>query len=49
MAWRFALMIDPIAAAENRTDFADTFTPVDPAAPALTVARLADAIPLLAA
>ena len=40
MAWRFALMIDPIAAAENRTDFADTFTPVDPAAPALTVGEL---------
>ena len=40
MAWRFALMIDPIAAAENRTDFAGTFTPVDPAAPALTVGEL---------
>lgn len=40
MAWRFALMIDPIAAEENRTDFADTFTPVDPAAPALTVGEL---------
>ena len=40
MAWRFALMIDPIAADENRTDFADTFTPVDPAAPALTVGEL---------
>ena len=26
MAWRFALMIDPIAADENRTDFADTFS-----------------------
>lgn len=40
MAWRFALMIDPIAADENRADFADTFTPVDPAAPALTVGEL---------
>ncbi len=40
MAWRFALMIDPIAADENRSDFADTFTPVDPAAPALTVGEL---------
>ncbi len=40
MAWRFALMIDPVAADENRTDFADTFTPVDPAAPALTVGEL---------
>lgn len=40
MAWRFALMIDPIAADENRTDFADTFTPVDPATPALTVGEL---------
>lgn len=40
MAWRFALMIDPAAPGENRTDFADTFTPLDPAAPALTVGEL---------
>ncbi|MBN9178805.1 MAG: aminodeoxychorismate lyase [Microbacterium sp.] len=40
MAWRFALMIDPIAADTSRADLADTFTPVDPAAPALTVGEL---------
>lgn len=40
MAWRFALMIDPVARDDARTDFADTFTEVDPAAPALTVGEL---------
>ena len=36
MAWRFALMIDPAAAGDDRADYDDTFTEVDPAAPALT-------------
>lgn len=40
MALRFALMIDPLAADETRSDFASTFTSVDPAAPALTVGEL---------
>ena len=40
MAWRFALMIDPAAAGDDRADYADTFTEVDPAAPALTVGEL---------
>ncbi|MCM3697336.1 aminodeoxychorismate lyase [Microbacterium oleivorans] len=40
MAWRFALMIDPAASDDARTDFADTFTEVDPSAPALTVGEL---------
>ena len=37
---RFALMIDPIAADEDRPDFTDTFTTVDAAAPALSVGEL---------
>src|SRR6478752_3454028 len=40
MAWRFALMIDPAASDDDRTDFADTFTVVDPSAPALNVSEL---------
>ena len=40
MAWRFALMIDPAASDDPRTDFSDTFTAVDPAAPALSVGEL---------
>ena len=40
MAWRFALMIDPAASDDERTDFADTFTVVDPTAPALNVSEL---------
>ncbi|MFS0712351.1 aminodeoxychorismate lyase [Microbacterium sp. 2P01SA-2] len=40
MALRFALMIDPLAADETPSDFASTFTSVDPAAPALTVGEL---------
>ena len=40
MAWRFALMIDPAAAGDDRADYDDTFTEVDPAAPALTVGEL---------
>lgn len=40
MAWRFALMIDPAAAEDSRTDFAETFAAVDPAAPALNVGEM---------
>ncbi len=40
MALRFALMIDPLAADETRTDLESTFSAVDPAAPALTVGEL---------
>jgi 4-amino-4-deoxychorismate lyase len=40
MAWRFALMIDPAASDDDRTDFAGTFTVVDPTAPALNVSEL---------
>ncbi len=40
MAWRFALMIDPAASDDDRTDFAETFTVVDPTAPALNVSEL---------
>ncbi len=40
MAWRYALMIDPAAADDSGTDFSDTFTEIDPSAPALTVGEL---------
>ncbi|KJL28680.1 aminodeoxychorismate lyase [Microbacterium oxydans] len=40
MTQRFALMIDPVAADETRDDYADTFTLVDAAAPALSVGEL---------
>lgn len=40
MAQRFALIIDPIDASEERADFSDTFTEVDAAAPALSVGEL---------
>lgn len=40
MTWRYALMIDPAAADDARTDFAETFTAVDPAFPALSVGEL---------
>jgi 4-amino-4-deoxychorismate lyase len=40
MTGRFALMIDPVAAEEQRSDYADTFTQVDAAAPALSVGEL---------
>jgi 4-amino-4-deoxychorismate lyase len=40
MAWRFALMIDPVASDDPRTDFASTFATVDPTAPALSVGEL---------
>lgn len=40
MTRRFALMIDPAAVDADRADFADTFTLVDAAAPALSVGEL---------
>ncbi|WP_309103576.1 aminodeoxychorismate lyase [Microbacterium sp.] len=40
MTWRFALMIDPVAPDEQRSDFGSTFTEVDAAAPALSVGEL---------
>lgn len=40
MTQRFALIIEPTAAAEQRPDFSDTFTVVDAAAPALSVGEL---------
>lgn len=40
MAWRFALVIDPAASDDTRTDFLTTFTEIDPAAPALSVGEL---------
>jgi 4-amino-4-deoxychorismate lyase len=40
MALRFALVIDPAASDDPRTDFAGTFTAVDPTTPALSVGEL---------
>ncbi len=40
MTWRFALMIEPAAPDDARTDFSDTFTVVDASAPALSVGEL---------
>lgn len=40
MAWRHALLLTPAASDDARTDFADTFTVIDPAAPALSVGEL---------
>ncbi|MDQ0642401.1 aminodeoxychorismate lyase [Microbacterium murale] len=40
MTRRFALIIDPVDASEERADFAETFTVVDAAAPALSVGEL---------
>jgi 4-amino-4-deoxychorismate lyase len=40
MAWRHALLLTPAAFDDVRTDFADTFTVIDPAAPALSVGEL---------
>lgn len=40
MTRRFALMIDPLDASEERADYADSFTMVDAAAPALSVGEL---------
>lgn len=40
MVWYGALMIDPADDGEQRADWTDTFTSLDPAAPALTVGEL---------
>lgn len=40
MTRRFALMIDPVTADEERADYGDTFALVDAAAPALSVGEL---------
>lgn len=40
MTWRFALLIDPAAPGDSRTDFGATLTPIDPAAPALSIGEL---------
>lgn len=40
MVHRFALMITPAGAADARDDYAGTFTPIDVAAPALSVGEL---------
>ncbi|WP_396667891.1 aminodeoxychorismate lyase [Microbacterium sp. R86528] len=40
MTWHFALVIEPAASDSSQTVFADTFTVIDPAAPALSVGEL---------
>lgn len=40
MAARFALLIDPAASDDRRTDFSATFAELDPSAPALSVGEL---------
>ena len=40
MAWRFALMIDPLSADDPRTDVESGFTEIAPTAPALPVGEL---------
>jgi 4-amino-4-deoxychorismate lyase len=40
MAWRFALVIDPAASDDPRSDFSGTFTPIDVTAPALSVGEM---------
>ena len=40
MTWRFALVIDPAASDDSRTDFSGTFRVIDPSAPALSVGEL---------
>jgi len=40
MAWRFALVIDPVASDDRREEFDDTFREIDPTAPALSVGEL---------
>ncbi|WP_047521554.1 aminodeoxychorismate lyase [Microbacterium sp. ZOR0019] len=40
MTGRFAFMIDPVDIEEQRSDYADTFTQLDAAAPALSVGEL---------
>ncbi|MCP2637563.1 aminodeoxychorismate lyase [Microbacterium sp. HD4P20] len=40
MTWRFALVIEPAASDDPRTDFSGTFREIDPSAPALSVGEL---------
>ncbi|MDY0910809.1 aminodeoxychorismate lyase [Microbacterium sp. CFBP9034] len=40
MTWRFALVIEPAASDDRRTEFAETFRVIDPSAPALSVGEL---------
>lgn len=40
MTWRYALILDPAAASDARTDFSGTFTAVDAASPALSIGEL---------
>ena len=40
MTWRHALILDPAASDDPRTEFGATFTAVDPAAPALSIGEL---------
>jgi len=40
MTWRFALIIEPVASDDPRTDFDTTFAPVDASAPALSIGEL---------
>jgi 4-amino-4-deoxychorismate lyase len=40
MAWRYALLIEPVASDDQREDFTSTFSPVDPSAPALSIGEL---------
>lgn len=40
MAWRFALVIDPVASGEERADYADTLRAIDPNGPALGIGEL---------
>ena len=40
MTWRFALVLEPAASDDPRTDFTGTFREIDPSAPALSVGEL---------
>lgn len=40
MTWRLALVIDPAPATDTREDFGETFTRIDPSAPALSVGEM---------
>ena len=40
MTWRYALVLEPAASDDPRTDFAATFREIDPSAPALSVGEL---------
>lgn len=40
MTWRYALVLEPAASDDSRTDFTETFREIDPSAPALSVGEL---------